>query len=204
MIPANARRIPTLSLHVHAVFVANFAGRLLILWLQGMKRFAHNSKICVIHDLILDLVPSLLPIRAARDGLTVGHLIAILTPPMHHRHQFGLVLSASSASHFTFSLHKWRAHFGQQPQLSESPPPGGAKCYRSAPAKTFQCAGYGECRMVFSRSEHLARHIRCVSVLYSFCFLACVLCHRRRLPSTGTLSRPIPCLPSDGISSGLS
>ncbi|KAF7354033.1 hypothetical protein MVEN_01090200 [Mycena venus] len=29
-----------------------------------------------------------------------------------------------------------------------------------APAKTFQCAGYGECRMVFSRSEHLARHIR--------------------------------------------
>ncbi|KAJ7114203.1 hypothetical protein C8R43DRAFT_128590 [Mycena crocata] len=37
-----------------------------------------------------------------------------------------------------------------------SPP----KRYRSAPAKTFQCAGYGECRMVFSRSEHLARHIR--------------------------------------------
>ncbi|KAJ6467684.1 hypothetical protein C8R47DRAFT_812462 [Mycena vitilis] len=26
--------------------------------------------------------------------------------------------------------------------------------------KTFQCAGYGECRMVFSRSEHLARHVR--------------------------------------------
>ncbi|KAJ7824246.1 hypothetical protein B0H14DRAFT_2316199, partial [Mycena olivaceomarginata] len=36
----------------------------------------------------------------------------------------------------------------------------GAKRYRSAPAKTFQCAGHGECRMVFSRSEHLARHIR--------------------------------------------
>ncbi|KAJ6453832.1 hypothetical protein C8R47DRAFT_243053 [Mycena vitilis] len=34
------------------------------------------------------------------------------------------------------------------------------KRYRSAPPKTFQCAGYGECRMVFSRSEHLARHIR--------------------------------------------
>ncbi|KAI0355276.1 hypothetical protein OH77DRAFT_1496378 [Trametes cingulata] len=32
--------------------------------------------------------------------------------------------------------------------------------YRPAPAKTFQCRGYGECRMVFSRSEHLARHIR--------------------------------------------
>lgn len=40
---------------------------------------------------------------------------------------------------------------------------GGAginKRYRPAPAKTFQCRGYGECRMVFSRSEHLARHIR--------------------------------------------
>ncbi|KAJ7684084.1 hypothetical protein DFH06DRAFT_28 [Mycena polygramma] len=36
----------------------------------------------------------------------------------------------------------------------------GGKRYRSAPPKTFQCAGYGECRMVFSRSEHLARHIR--------------------------------------------
>ncbi|KAJ7081029.1 hypothetical protein C8R44DRAFT_823956, partial [Mycena epipterygia] len=27
-------------------------------------------------------------------------------------------------------------------------------------AKTFQCRGFGECRMVSSRSEHLARHIR--------------------------------------------
>lgn len=36
------------------------------------------------------------------------------------------------------------------------------KRYRPAPAKTFQCRGYGECRMVFSRSEHLARHIRYV------------------------------------------
>ncbi|KAJ7907687.1 hypothetical protein B0H13DRAFT_689681 [Mycena leptocephala] len=44
---------------------------------------------------------------------------------------------------------------------SESPPPQmNGKRYRSAPAKSFQCAGYGECRMVFSRSEHLARHIR--------------------------------------------
>ncbi|TEB28358.1 hypothetical protein FA13DRAFT_1755861 [Coprinellus micaceus] len=34
------------------------------------------------------------------------------------------------------------------------------KRYRPAPPKTFQCRGYGECRMVFSRSEHLARHIR--------------------------------------------
>ncbi|KAJ7084584.1 hypothetical protein B0H15DRAFT_386580 [Mycena belliarum] len=37
---------------------------------------------------------------------------------------------------------------------------GAPRRYRSAPPKTFQCAGYGECRMVFSRSEHLARHIR--------------------------------------------
>ncbi|KAJ7500592.1 hypothetical protein B0H11DRAFT_2275801, partial [Mycena galericulata] len=43
---------------------------------------------------------------------------------------------------------------------TDSPPPGPGKRYRSAPPKTFQCAGYGECRMVFSRSEHLARHIR--------------------------------------------
>ncbi|KAK7036149.1 hypothetical protein R3P38DRAFT_2616817, partial [Favolaschia claudopus] len=38
--------------------------------------------------------------------------------------------------------------------------PQAGKRYRASPAKTFQCAGYGDCRMVFSRSEHLARHIR--------------------------------------------
>lgn len=48
-----------------------------------------------------------------------------------------------------------------QPQAGAMPPATGVnKRYRPAPAKTFQCRGYGECRMVFSRSEHLARHIR--------------------------------------------
>jgi hypothetical protein len=42
------------------------------------------------------------------------------------------------------------------PQSAVTP----AKRYRSTPAKTFQCTGFGDCRMVFSRSEHLARHIR--------------------------------------------
>lgn len=27
-------------------------------------------------------------------------------------------------------------------------------------SKVFQCTGYGECSMVFTRSEHLARHMR--------------------------------------------
>ncbi|KAJ7076736.1 hypothetical protein B0H15DRAFT_790274, partial [Mycena belliarum] len=53
--------------------------------------------------------------------------------------------------------------------LGLAPPPSSAplaaaagvgKRYRPAPAKTFQCRGFGECRMVFSRSEHLARHVR--------------------------------------------
>ncbi|KAF5390135.1 hypothetical protein D9757_003782 [Collybiopsis confluens] len=35
-----------------------------------------------------------------------------------------------------------------------------AKRTRPTPSKTFQCRGFGDCRMVFSRSEHLARHIR--------------------------------------------
>lgn len=43
------------------------------------------------------------------------------------------------------------------------------KRYRPAPAKTFQCRGYGDCRMVFSRSEHLARHIR-----YASCDMTCL------------------------------
>ncbi|RDB26529.1 hypothetical protein Hypma_005688 [Hypsizygus marmoreus] len=49
-----------------------------------------------------------------------------------------------------------------QPNVQNMPGPIGGvnKRYRPAPAKTFQCRGYGDCRMVFSRSEHLARHIR--------------------------------------------
>jgi hypothetical protein len=50
-----------------------------------------------------------------------------------------------------------------QTQSSQPQQNGGAnRRYRPAPAKTFQCRGYGDCRMVFSRSEHLARHIRFV------------------------------------------
>ncbi|KAJ7044278.1 hypothetical protein C8F04DRAFT_642396 [Mycena alexandri] len=45
---------------------------------------------------------------------------------------------------------------------------GVGKRYRPAPAKTFQCRGYGECRMVFSRSEHLARHVRFVQPSFLF------------------------------------
>lgn len=48
-------------------------------------------------------------------------------------------------------------------------PVGGVnKRYRPAPAKTFQCRGYGDCRMVFSRSEHLARHIRYLDQVFLF------------------------------------
>jgi hypothetical protein len=31
--------------------------------------------------------------------------------------------------------------------------------------KMFKCRGYGECDKVFTRSEHLARHVRLVFVL---------------------------------------
>lgn len=34
----------------------------------------------------------------------------------------------------------------------------------NAKSKMFQCTGYGECRMVFTRSEHLARHMRLVII----------------------------------------
>ncbi len=35
--------------------------------------------------------------------------------------------------------------------------------------KMFRCRGYGDCDKVFTRSEHLARHVRCV-LLLSLCF----------------------------------
>ncbi|KAK7458715.1 Up in starvation [Stygiomarasmius scandens] len=43
--------------------------------------------------------------------------------------------------------------------VASSPSQLNKRC-RPAPPKTFQCRGYGDCKMVFSRSEHLARHIR--------------------------------------------
>ena len=59
----------------------------------------------------------------------------------------------------------------QAAQTVGEPGVGVHKRNRPAPAKTFQCRGYGDCRMVFSRSEHLARHIRFVPflVVYSAC-----------------------------------
>ncbi|KAJ7738763.1 hypothetical protein B0H16DRAFT_89923 [Mycena metata] len=94
--------------------------------------------------------------------------------------------SASSSSHNGYNNYEYASSSSYPgPNRSESPPdfsqsaldfgaleylPNGAqggaqgqgqgKRYRAAPPKTFQCSGYGECRMVFSRSEHLARHIR--------------------------------------------
>ena len=69
-----------------------------------------------------------------------------------------------------------------QPFAQQHPPPQATpvvhsnstvnKRYRPAPAKTFQCRGYGECRMVFSRSEHLARHIRYALPRLGFLFLS--------------------------------
>ena len=60
------------------------------------------------------------------------------------------------------------ANHAQPPSNPTSRDAGVAKRYRSAPAKTFQCRGYGDCHMVFSRSEHLARHIRYVLSLFFF------------------------------------
>ncbi|KAI8372011.1 hypothetical protein EDC96DRAFT_501270 [Choanephora cucurbitarum] len=38
--------------------------------------------------------------------------------------------------------------------------PSMPKKSRSARPKVFRCTGYGDCQMVFTRSEHLARHTR--------------------------------------------
>lgn len=34
-------------------------------------------------------------------------------------------------------------------------------------ATVFQCSGFGDCHMVFTRSEHLARHVRYVATGYA-------------------------------------
>jgi hypothetical protein len=44
---------------------------------------------------------------------------------------------------------------------SSSRDSGANKKNKSKPTKLFGCSGYGDCTMQFTRSEHLARHIRC-------------------------------------------
>ncbi|KAJ6537285.1 hypothetical protein DFH09DRAFT_91246 [Mycena vulgaris] len=87
------------------------------------------------------------------------------SPPSDHPHPHALFAAEMQLLHPHPSLLYHPAFDYSLPAGDESPPTGsaggaGGKRYRSAPPKTFQCAGYGECRMVFSRSEHLARHIR--------------------------------------------
>ncbi|KAK3818853.1 MAG: hypothetical protein J3Q66DRAFT_282071, partial [Benniella sp.] len=36
----------------------------------------------------------------------------------------------------------------------------GSPAPKASKGKLFQCTGFGDCRMVFTRSEHLARHAR--------------------------------------------
>ncbi|TIC15866.1 hypothetical protein E3Q15_01352 [Wallemia mellicola] len=42
----------------------------------------------------------------------------------------------------------------------QDPSVGPQRKPRSQPSKLFQCTGYGNCSMQFTRSEHLARHVR--------------------------------------------
>jgi len=92
------------------------------------------------------------------------HIDTTATPPVVDNNQ---PLSALHHSTSPDSLSPDSADMGTLVAHSHVPNLGGSaaginKRYRPAPAKTFQCRGYGECRMVFSRSEHLARHIRFV------------------------------------------
>ncbi|KAJ7613883.1 hypothetical protein DFH06DRAFT_1369139, partial [Mycena polygramma] len=133
------------------------------IYLEYLKRMAATN-------IFLPLSPSPSPPSAAH------HLFATeqdAAAGMHHPypahaqlHPSLLYASASSSSSASSS----QDHYGNlySNPLTLLPCDGaegvgavtGGKRYRSAPPKTFQCAGYGECRMVFSRSEHLARHIR--------------------------------------------
>ncbi|CCA72400.1 hypothetical protein PIIN_06334 [Serendipita indica DSM 11827] len=94
------------------------------------------------------------------------------------------------------------------PSLQQSLQGPGSKRYRSTPAKTFQCTGFGDCRMVFSRSEHLARHIRLVldavdsslvtATRFLFLLLPCAVIHLPSLLgwSFNSTSPPAPAPPA--------
>ena len=51
---------------------------------------------------------------------------------------------------------------GSRPGSSSKDSTGAIKKPKTKSTKVFQCTGYGDCTMQFTRSEHLARHIRFV------------------------------------------
>lgn len=80
--------------------------------------------------------------------------------------------NSQAHAHAQAQAHAAAAQQQQQlPQLGQSLA-GVGRRHRTVPAKTFKCTGFGDCAMVFSRSEHLARHVRWVlcSIFASFAF----------------------------------
>lgn len=65
-----------------------------------------------------------------------------------------LPISFCFSSSFSLSLFPFFVSLSMAPQRSRSASNSGTK------PRLFQCTGYGDCHMVFTRSEHLARHAR--------------------------------------------
>ncbi|KAG9325972.1 hypothetical protein KVV02_008404 [Mortierella alpina] len=75
--------------------------------------------------------------------------------PMEHHHQ------DHSSSHESYSSSSTSSSKQTSPAPSNrSDSTRASPGLKGAKGKLFQCSGYGDCRMVFTRSEHLARHAR--------------------------------------------
>ncbi|KAF9944969.1 hypothetical protein BGZ72_001804 [Mortierella alpina] len=75
--------------------------------------------------------------------------------PMEHHHQ------DHSSSHESYSSSSTSSSKQTSPAPSNrSDSARASPGLKGAKGKLFQCSGYGDCRMVFTRSEHLARHAR--------------------------------------------
>ncbi|KAG0297274.1 hypothetical protein BGZ98_000648 [Dissophora globulifera] len=72
----------------------------------------------------------------------------------HHDQSNGSLDSYHSSSSAASSKHASPAPSTRSESTRGSPTP------KSSKGKLFQCTGFGDCRMVFTRSEHLARHAR--------------------------------------------
>ncbi|KAF9286248.1 hypothetical protein BGZ68_003087 [Mortierella alpina] len=74
---------------------------------------------------------------------------------MEHHHQ------DHSSSHESYSSSSTSSSKQTSPAPSNrSDSTRASPSLKGAKGKLFQCSGYGDCRMVFTRSEHLARHAR--------------------------------------------
>ncbi|KAI3483049.1 hypothetical protein L1887_54070 [Cichorium endivia] len=100
------------------------------------------------------------PSAFVTPGPINGHVHAALGPPTHSAPDEAADQQGPRNKRARKESPGRKAEAADTKDDSSSDDPNGQKSEGSGNVTMFQCRGFGDCRMVFTRSEHLARHVR--------------------------------------------